>query len=182
MACSITRTSGGVRVVITPPRWSTYLRVFLVFWTAAWITLAWLQPVRDWNWRFGIAAFAVGTIFFGFLWLWNMRGREVLEFASDSLTHQRLLFGFSRVENFQMSKITSPRFVGSRRRAMGGTPSGLGFSYENKSIRIGDHVSWSESKAIAFAVAEALPEQATVWRNYDDGVPGSDRAVEFDLR
>jgi hypothetical protein len=182
MACSTTRTSGGVRVVITPPRWSIYLRAFLVFWTAGWMTLAWLHPPRDWNARFAVAGFAIVTILFAYQWVWNLRGREVLEFASDSLTHRRLLFGFSRVENFQMSKITDPRFVGSRRRAMGGTPSGLGFSYENKSIRIGNHISWSESKAIAFAVAEALPEHATVWRNYHDGVPDSDRAAEFDLR
>jgi hypothetical protein len=182
MACSTTRTSGGVRVVITPPRWSIYLRAFLVFWTAGWMTLAWLHPPRDWNARFAVAGFAIVTILFAYQWVWNLRGREVLEFASDSLTHRRLLFGFSRVENFQMAKITNPRFVGSRRRAMGGTPSGLGFSYENKSIRIGNHISWSESKAIAFAVAEALPEHATVWRNYHDGVPDSDRAAEFDLR
>jgi hypothetical protein len=182
MACSITRTSGGVRVVITPPRWSIYLRVFLVFWTAAWITLAWLQPVRDWNWRFGIAAFAAGTIFFGFLWVWNIRDREVLDFASDSLTHRRLLFRFSRVDHFQMSMITNPRFVPSRRRAKGGTPSGLGFSYGTRIVRIGDEISWPESKAIAFAVAEAFPEHALVWRNYDEGVPDSSRAVELNLR
>jgi hypothetical protein len=159
-----------------------YLRAFLVFWTAGWITLACLQPPQDWNSRFALAGFAIVTIMFGYDWVWNTRGREVLDFASDSLTRRRLLFRFSRVEHFQMSKISNPRFVGSRRRAKGGTPSGLGFSYENKSFRIGDHLSWSESKSIAFAVAEAFPEHATVWRNYDEGVPDSDRAVEFDLR
>jgi hypothetical protein len=182
MASLITRTSGGIRVVITPPRWSIHLRVFLVFWTAAWITLAWRQPVRDWNWRFGIAAFAAGTIFFGLLWIWNTKGREELDFASDSLTHRRLLFRLSRVDHFKMSMITNPRFVASRQRARGGTPSGLGFSYGIKIVRIGDEISWSESKAIAFAVAEAFPEHATVWRTYEEGVPDSRREVDLNLR
>src|ERR1700723_2114688 len=98
------------------------------------------------NSRFALGGFAVITIIFGCQWVWNTRGREVLDFASDSLTRRRFLFRFSRVEHFQMSKITNPRFVGSRRRAKGSTPCGLGFSYENRSFRIGDHLSWSESK------------------------------------
>jgi hypothetical protein len=155
----------------------------LLFWTAAWINFAWLHPPRDWNARFAVAGFATATILIAYQWVWNVKGREVLDFASDSLTRRRLLFGFSRAEHFPMSKVTNPRFVGSRRRAMSGsTPSGLGFSYENKSFRIGDHVNWTESKAIAFAVEKAFPEDATVWRNYDEGVPDSDRNVEFHLR
>jgi hypothetical protein len=112
-----------------------------------------------------------------------MRGREELGFASDVLIYRRLLFGLSRVQRFQMSKISNPRFVLSRNRGMrGSTPSGLGFSYENKSLRIGDHVTWAESKAIASAVKEAIPEQATTWRNYDEGIPDSERPVAFNLR
>src|ERR1700678_332567 len=182
MAYSSTQTSTGVRFHITPPRWPMYLRAGLIFWTGLWISFAWLHPPQDWNSRFALGGFAVITVIFGCQWVWNTRGREVLDFASDSLTRRRFLFRFSRVEHFQMSKITNPRFVGSRRRAKGSTPSGLGFSYENRSFRIGDHLSWSESKSIAFAVAQAFPEHATVWQNYDEGVPDSDRAVEFYLR
>jgi hypothetical protein len=181
MACSITETPGGVRVVITQPRWPIYLRAFLVFWAAGWITLASLHPPQDWDSRFVLAAFTIATVSFGYEWVWSLRGLEILDFASETLTRRRLLFRFSRVDHFQMSKITKPRFIGSRRRTMGGgTPSGLGFSYENKSFRIGDHVKWSESKAIASAVAEAFPELAIVWRKYDEGVPDANSAVEFD--
>jgi hypothetical protein len=145
--------------------------------------LVWQQPARrDWNWRFGIAFFAAVTIFLGYQWVWNMRGREVLDFASDSLTYRRLLFEFSHVDEFQMSMITSPRFVATRQRAKRRTPSGLGFTYGTRTFRIGDEISWSESKAIASAVTEAFPEHAAVWRNYDEGVPDSSRDVEFNLR
>jgi hypothetical protein len=182
MAYSSTQTSSGVRFLITPPRWPMYLRAGLIVWTGIWISFARLHPPQDWNSRLALGGFAVITISFGCQWVWNMRGREVLDFASDSLIRRRFLFRFSRVEHFQMSKITNPRFVGSRRRAKGSTPSGLGFLYENRSFRIGDHLSGSESKSIAFAVAQAFPEHATVWQNYDEGIPDSDRAVEFDRR
>jgi hypothetical protein len=183
MACSTTRTPSGVLVLITPRQFSIRLRAFLVFWIAAWMTAAWLKPLRTWDSWLAIAVFGLVTILFAYQWVWNMRGREELNFDSDLLSYRRLLFGYSRVQRFQMSEITGPRFVHSRSRGMGGsTPSGLGFSYENKSFRIGDYVTWAEAKAIASAMEEAFPEHATTWRNYDEGIPDSDSPVAFNLR
>ena len=183
MACSTTRTARGVFVVITPPRFSIYLRVFIVFWTAGWIRGVWLQSPRDWNSWLAVIGFAVVTILFAYSWIWNARGREELDFSATALTYRRLLFGFSRVRHFQMSKITNSRFVPSRRRGIGSaTPSGLGFSYENKIFRIGDHLGWEEATAIAAILEDAFPEHATTWRNYDEGIPDSDGPVVLNLR
>lgn len=183
MACSTTRSAHRVFVAITPPGFSLYLRVFIIVWAALWIHAAWVRPPRDWNSWFAVIGFAVGTILIAYSWIWNTRGREELDFSSTELTYRRLLFGFSRVRHFQMSKITDPRFVLSRRRTMGGaTPSGLGFSYQNKIFRIGDHLTWEESKAIAAALEDAFPEHATTWRNYDEGLPDSNGPVVLNLR
>jgi hypothetical protein len=67
------------------------------------------------------------SIPFMYLWLWNIGGKEVLEFTANTLVWKRVLFGISRTHTFSMTKIRNPRFEGSRRRGKSRVPSGIGF-------------------------------------------------------
>ena len=126
--------------------------------------------------------FGVVTVFFLHKWLWNIGGREELDFTATALQHQRVLFGISRTRVFRMHQIAEPHFVESVRRTKSRTPSGLGFRYGSEQVRIGDNLTQQESREIVDHVTHPFPQLASIWSQYAEGLPEADELLSLRLR
>jgi len=118
-----------------------------------------------------IACFGLVSLLFVYVWLWNLAGREEIEFTINGLTYKRVLLGLSYSRVFRMSKIDNPHFENSRRNGKSRTPSGIGFSYGGSEVRICDHLTQRASKEIVAAVLQEIPEVRKYWGNYAEGLP-----------
>jgi hypothetical protein len=117
-----------------------------------------------------------------YVWLWNLGGREELEFTASALTYRRTLFGITRTRMFRMNLIHNPHFENSRSRGKSRIPSGIGFSYEGKQVKFGDHLSQRDAKEIVAKVLEQLPELRQYWGSYAEGSPELDEDLSLNLR
>jgi hypothetical protein len=106
-----------------------------------------------------------------FDWLWNLGGKERIEFTPTELTHRRVLFGMSRMKLYKMSGIKAPCYGPSYRTGRRRHPSGIDFTYEGKGIRLCRGVTQSEAKEIVDAVLRQFPELVPVWASYTEVVP-----------
>lgn len=182
MSYSISRALNRLSVIV-PRRFSLFFCVFFPLWAGGWVTLAVVNPGAKPESVLALLMFGFVTLVGAYYWLWNLNGREELEFTPLTLTSRRILFGISRSRTFQMDKIADLHFVGSRRKGMGGqTPSGLGFNYEGRAVRLCDHVTQAEATALVSEVIQQFPQGAERWRRYVEGVPDSDKPVTLDLK
>jgi hypothetical protein len=181
MRYSVSRTPGSLLFVI--PSWvDRFFCWFFPLWLVGLVLLARHNPPKNLESYFTVSLFAVMALLMFYKWLWSLSGIEELSFNANTFTHRRVLFGISRARIFAMSEISGLRFVGLRRRGMGGgTPSGLGFLYRGKEIRVGDHLTQAEAKEIASAITREFPQYSSAWGPYDEGFPDSDKPVQLDL-
>jgi xanthosine utilization system XapX-like protein len=145
-------SSSKVSVVIAR-RLNLPLLLFFPAWVVGWTTVV-LKGLRSGQppLIFGIILFGLVTGLHAYAWLWNLCGKEELEFTACILTWKRTLLGVSRNRNFRMNRIDNPHFENSRSRGKSRIPSGIGFSYEGKQLRIGDHLTQRDAKEIVAAV------------------------------
>jgi hypothetical protein len=118
-------------------------------------------------------------------WLWNLGGKEELQFTESELRHRRILFGLVRTKVYKMAVIKDPSFVAQKRGSAmggGGHPSGIGFAYNGKNIRTCDNITQPEAKEIVHAVLRQIPELAPIWASYTEGVPEATHFVTLILR
>jgi hypothetical protein len=159
--------------------------VFLFFpaWVVGWTTLA-LKGLRSEQARavVGILFFGLVTGLLGYTWLWNLCGKEELEFTACALIWKRTLLGISRNRAFRMNGIDNPHFENSRSRGKSRIPSGIGFSCEGKELRIGDHLTQRDAKEIVAAVIRQLPELGQCWGSYTEGLRELNEDMSLDLR
>jgi hypothetical protein len=133
------------------------------------------------TWLLVLAFFVLFTVSSLYEWLWNIGGKEELNFTATTLQHRRLLFRISRTRNYAMSKIATPRFVASVRRRRSHTPSGLGFTYAGKEVRIGDNLTQQEAREIVDLVTKLVPELTRIWGKYSEGLPEPDEFLTLKL-
>ena len=171
----------GKVVVVVHRRFSFLLFALVPLWIAGWLTAV----VKTSS---GGPELSLMTIFFGLLtlplvyaWLWNLGGKERLEFTSSAFTHTSILFGISRRRVFGMRRINRPHFENSRRRGRSRIPSGIGFSYEGRQFRFGDNLSQRDAKEIVAAVLQQLPELYPYWGNYEEGLFELDEDMSLKL-
>jgi hypothetical protein len=181
MSYSISPTSKGLFVVVRPhPR--MFLRFFIPLWMAVMCLNLTSHPERP----IPISGWLVigpVSIFFSYIWLWNLWGREVLEFTPSELLYRRVLFWPSRNRAFRLEKIVSPRFVQSRSRGMGGyTPSGIGFSYEKHDVRMGEYLTQREARTLVSEISRLSPEWAECWSRYEPGHLEPHDSLSLDLK
>jgi hypothetical protein len=169
MGYSLSSTPNKVSVVVARRRNLPFL-FFFPLWVAGWMTLA-LKGARN-----GQPQSLSGAIFFGIVtllmaygWIWNLGGKEELEFTVFALRYRRTLFGVSHSRLFSIKRIDNPHFENSQSHGKSRTPSGIGFSYEGKEIRVGDHLTCRDAKEIIAAVLLQLPELAPYWGRYKEG-------------
>ena len=128
------------------------------------------QPLDVYT-RIEFGAFVLaGTV----LWLWTMFGKEELQFTPTQLTRRRSLLGISRTDAFQIAEIRLPHFV-VEHPGRKGRPSGIGFQYRGKTLRIATGVRQLEAKEIVETVVAKFPEMKPTWGHYIEGVFDSDR-------
>jgi hypothetical protein len=170
-------------VVGIPRRFNFLLFIFAPLWVAGSLTTVVRtsrgpQPQSSLT----IILFGLLTVPIVYAWLWNLGGKEELEFTASVLTHRGSLFGISRSRVFSMKRIGSPHFENSRSRGKSRTPSGIGFSYEGKQLRFGDHLSQRDAKEIIARVLQQLPELRQYWGSFAEGLPELDEDMTLNLK
>jgi hypothetical protein len=182
MGYSLSSTPSNVSVVIKR-RLDLPFFLFLPAWVVGWTTLA-LKGLHREQPRavVGILFFGLVTGLLGYTWLWNLCGKEELEFTACALIWKRTLLGISHNRAFRMNGIDNPHFENSRSRGKSRIPSGIGFSYEGKELRIGDHLTQRDAKEIVAAVIRQLPELGQCWGSYREGLRELNEDMSLNLR
>jgi hypothetical protein len=129
-----------------------------------------------------IILFGLLTVPMVHAWLWNLGGKEELKFTASVFTHRGSLLGISRSRVFSMKRIDRPHFENSQSRGKSRTPSGIGFSYEGKQLRLGDHLTQRDAKEIVAVVLQQLPELRQYWGSYAEGLPELDEDMTLNLK
>jgi hypothetical protein len=181
MGYSLSSTPGKVSVVVAR-RLNIPFLLFFPIWAAGWITLG-LKGLLSGQSQsvVGIVVFGLITGHLAYAWLWNLCGKEELEFTACGLTWRRSVLGISRDRNFRMNRIDDPHFENSRSRGKSRIPNGIGFSYEGKQLRIGDHLTQRDAKEIVADVIRQLPELGQCWGSYREGLRELDEDMSLDL-
>jgi hypothetical protein len=81
-----------------------------------------------------------------------------------------------------MNRIDNPHFENSQSRGKSRIPSGIGFSYEGKQLRIGDHLTQRDAKEIVAAAIRQLPELGKCWGSYTEGLRELNEDMSLNLR
>jgi hypothetical protein len=156
--------------VIVPRRFSLFWLLFIPLWFAGWITMAVTNPSGKPESILATAAFGVFTVLMVYEWLWNLNGKDELKFTTSELIHRQILFGLSRTRVYMMGRITDPHFVPLRTRGMTHTPSGLGFSYDGRQVRVCNQLRQKEANEIVAAMIQQIPELNERWGSYVGGI------------
>jgi hypothetical protein len=170
-------------VVVIPRRFSFLLFALVPLWIVAWLTMV-VGTSRGGQPQsvLTITVFSLVTLPVVYAWLWNLGGKEELEFTTSALTHRSNLFGVSHSRVFSMKRIERPHFENSQRRGKYGIPSGIGFSYKGKRFRFADHLSQRDAKEIVAAVLQRLPELRQYWGDYAEGLAELDEDMTLNLQ
>ena len=123
-----------------------------------------------------LVMFGLFTAFMLYRWLWNLGGKEELEFTTSELTYRRLLLGFSWTRVFNMDKIADPRYVPPQQKGRSFRPSGLGFSYDGQQVKVCDQLTQEEANQIVAAAIQQFPELGGRWGRYTEGMFGYEAA------
>jgi hypothetical protein len=101
MGYSLSAAPNKITVVIAP-RVNRPFLLFFPLWAAVWVTLV-LKGVRNGQPQsiFPIILFGLVTVLMAYAWLWNLGGKEELEFTASALTWKRTLFGISHGRLFK---------------------------------------------------------------------------------
>lgn len=166
MGYSLSSAPSKVSVVIAR-RLNLPFLLFFPLWVAVCATLV-LKGLRSGQSQsiFAIIFFPLVIGLLAYSWLWNLGGKEELEFTASTLTWKRSLLGISRNRVFRMNRIDNPHFENSRSTGQSRVPSGIGFSYEGEQLRCGDHLTQRDAKEIVAAVLRQLPELGQYWGSY----------------
>jgi hypothetical protein len=161
------RVPGKLSVTIRR-RFSLFRFMFIPLWVVIWIALAVTKPSRKSESILVFAAFALFSVFLIYQWLWNLVGREELEFTSTKLTHRRILLGTKRIRVFEMDRIASPHFVDERQSGRAIIPSGIGFFYDDRPIKVCEGLTRKEAQDLIVAAIEQVPTLNPKWRKEFD--------------
>lgn len=181
MAYSVLRSPDTLSVIV-PRRFNALVFAFFPLWTALWVSFAVKDYRRGPSSLLAVLLFGLVTMFFLLAWLWNLAGREELNFTIAGLQHRRVLFGIAGTKVFRMSQIAAPHFVASVRRGKSRIPSGLGFRYRGTQVRIGDNLTQQEAREIVDLITQQFPTLTSVWSPYAEGLPEPHEFLALRLR
>ena len=182
MGYSLSAAPNKVTVVIAR-RVNLPFLLFFPLWVAVWVTLV-LKGVRNGQPQsiFPIIFFGLATMLMAYAWLWNLGGKEELEFTASALTWKRILSGISHSRLFSIKGIYNPHFENSQGHGKSRTPSGIGFSYEGRQLRIGDDLTQRDAKEIVAALLRQIPGLRQYWGAYTEGLPELDEDLSLTLK
>lgn len=182
MGYSLSAAPNKVTVVIAR-RVNLPFLLFFPLWVAVWVTLV-LKGVCNGQPQsiFPIIFFGLATMLMAYAWLWNLGGKEELQFTASALTWKRILSGISHSRLFSIKGIYNPHFENSQGHGKSRTPSGIGFSYEGRQLRIGDDLTQRDAKEIVAALLRQIPGLRQYWGAYTEGLPELNEDLSLTLK
>lgn len=113
----IENTGSGIRITI-PAKKNYFLILFLAFWLVGWVfgevvvLTQIFNPESDSPKLFMLAwlgGWTVGGAFAIYVWLWNIKGKEIINISSTELQHIRRLPIFQRSKEYDLSSVSRMR-------------------------------------------------------------------------
>lgn len=112
----IENTNDGLRISI-PVKKNYFLLLFLSFWLFGWVfgegmsltELTSGKSSADGFLFFWLCAWTVGGVFAIGTWLWNLKGKEVININSIELQHIRQVMGLRWSREYELSSVTNLR-------------------------------------------------------------------------
>jgi hypothetical protein len=162
-----------------PAKRNLFILAFLSFWLCGWafgeimVPLGLFTAKSPADGLFAFVWFCGWTIGGGFaiyIWLWMVRGREIIRISPTALAIKRDIFGASRTKSYDISKVTRLRcapatynpFDWHRSLAFWGIGGGIiAFDYGYSTIRIGSGLGEAEAKHILRRITDRFPQLAT---------------------
>ena len=173
----ITETPTGLLITI-PANRNWFVVLFVGFWMCGWLfgecaviyalakgktplpanlfMLAWL------------GAWSVGGVFAGYLWLWNVAGKELIALRTDTLAIKSDVLGFGNVREFDLAEVRDLRIdrpypgittlTWNSPAQMFGTGT-IAFDYGAKTFRFGLGLDESEARQLVARLNSRHPFQ-----------------------
>lgn len=164
-----------------PVKRNVFLFAFLSFWLCGWVIGEIMAPIGLFNevkkdpaaaaflivWLCG---WTLGGAFAICIWLWLLRGREIVTLSPEALAVRHDVFGLGRTMQFDAAEIRELRLATATFNpfdlraglAIWGIGGGmLAFDYGYKTYRFGAGVDEAEARVILQRVRQRLPASAT---------------------
>ena len=169
----------GISIII-PARRNIFLFAFLTFWLCGWAVGEVMAPLSFFtsaNKDPGAAVFifvwfcawTIGGGLAIYVWLSQLRGREIISATSTSLSIKRDVFGYGRTKHYDPAEIralrVSPLTLNPFDFASGMAFWGIGggaiaFDYGSRTFRFGSGLDEAEAKAIVQRITDRVPRLA----------------------
>jgi hypothetical protein len=164
-------------VVRIPSKRNIFILAFLTFWLCGWLggeimvpftffTGAKKEPAALAFMVFWLCGWTVGGGFALYIWLWHIKGCELITISPIALSIKREVFGFGRSRHFEASEIRhlrvapftyNPYDFRSSLAFWGIGGGALAFDYGFKTFRFGAGVDEAEARVILQTITKRLP-------------------------
>jgi hypothetical protein len=171
-----TEEADGLAIRV-PSKRNIFILGFLTLWLCGWLAGEIMAPIGLFTTVHkdpGGAAFllvwlcgwTVGGAFAFYVWLWQIKGCEVVTISPTALSIKRVIFGYGRAKQYDVSEIRRLRvaplafnpFDFRSGMAFWGIGGGaLAFDYGFKTYRFGAGVDEAEARVILQAITARLP-------------------------
>jgi hypothetical protein len=169
----------GIAIII-PARRNIFLFAFLTLWLCGWAVGEIMAPVSFFASAekdpgaavFMLVWFCAWTLGGGFaiyVWLWQLRGREIVSVTCTSVSIKRDVFGYDRTKHYDPAEIRALRvspptfnpFDFASGMAFWGIGGGaIAFDYGLQTFRFGAGLDEAEAKAVVQQIRDGQPRLA----------------------
>jgi hypothetical protein len=177
-----TAEDDGTTLTFTiPSKRNVFLLAFLGFWLCGWafgeimaplgmFTAAKKDPGASLFMLVWLCGWTIGGGFAIYIWLWMLRGREIVSISPTTLAVKRDIFGAGRTKNYDITKASRLRFAPAtynpfdwhRSFAFWGLGGGvIAFDYGYSTIRFGAGLDDAEAEHILQRIRARFPQVAT---------------------
>lgn len=171
---SVVSSSTGKFEIVIPSRKNWLLILIMGFWLCGWAAGEVMVPTQFLGGKMKdpgctvfvlawLGAWTVGGGFAIYAGLWNVAGREVVSFSSQTLAIRREVFGVGRTQEFDIRNIRGLRVAAQSFNPMdfryasylGGLGVGtISFDYGAKTYRFGNGLDEAEAKILVGDISE----------------------------
>jgi hypothetical protein len=176
-----TAEDDGTTLTFTVPgKLNAFLIAFLGFWLCGWAFGEFMAPVGIFSAKkdpgaslfilVWLCAWTIGGGFAIYIWLWMVRGREIVRISPSTLAIKRDVFGAGRTKNYDITKVSRLRFAPAsynpfdfhRSLAFWGLGGGgIAFDYGYSTVRFGSGLDDAEAEHILQRIRTRFPQLVT---------------------